>query len=714
MSTNAFLKPAEFYQREVNPIRNYIEQTSFYLHKMSGNDLNVCKEIITKNLRTKSSVFKDLVDPEVRYFERNDVGDRNEANIRLSNYISDVNKNEEILVPTFTTYLNTSIKKSIIVDFIDGNVKRRSKAKEEAFIAKGEGKKDLYIAKENEQANMKLYNNSLSGAFAAGGNVLNNPTAHNTLTSITRTESSLGNASNEKIIAGNRHYRNADTVLNNLISITSDLDREALTHVVIKYCLHIPTKQNVIDCIKYSSDLYWRDERAFQKIYDYIDKLDDIERVGFVYISDMFHIRKYNPNLIKVFLTTLATKINNHLELKPKEQLIDLLHKFDEQVINFGHLICLSEVKGIGKDYTKLSDIDINTLYYTCCNIQNTVDKYKDFIDAIFLTKHIPSNTAYIPNMIRRTVVLSDTDSTMFSVDEYVKWYFGKIIFNDEAFAIASAVMFIATQCIAHTLAVFSANLNVERPKLFNMAMKPEYAFPVFAQTPVAKHYFTCKTVQEGNVFKEMEMEIKGVHLKNSAAPRSIIKPAHAKMKQILLKIMNNEKIALLPELKEVAELERKISTSLLNGEVEYYKQSKIKTPEAYARSALESPYMHHLFWQSVFEPKYGKTEEAPYSVIKIPTIVDNITAVKRWIEIIKDKELADRLNNWFVARDKRDFPTIYISTAYIKAFGIPEEIKPIINIERIILDLTVVNRMILETLGYCPKTEKLIKDHGY
>ena len=146
----------------------------------------------------------------------------------------------------------------------------------------------------------------------------------------------------------------------------------------------------------------------------------------------------------------------------------------------------------------------------------------------------------------------------------------------------------------------------------------------------------------------------------------------------------------------------------------EYYKQSKIKTPEAYARSALESPYMHHLFWQSVFEPKYGKTEEAPYSVIKIPTIVDNITAVKRWIEIIKDKELADRLNNWFVARDKRDFPTIYISTAYIKAFGIPEEIKPIINIERIILDLTVVNRMILETLGYCPKTEKLIKDHGY
>lgn len=714
MSDNSFLKPAEFYQREVNPIRNYIDQTSFYLHKMSGKDLNVCKEVITKSLRTKSSVFENLIDPEVRYFERNDVGDRNETNIRLSNYISDVNKNEEILVPTFTTYLNTSIKRSIIVDFIDGNVKRRSKAKKEAFVAKAAGNIDLHITKENEQANMKLYNNSLSGAFAAGGNVLNNPTAHNTLTSITRTESSLGNASNEKIIAGNRHYRNADTVLNNLISITSDLDREALNTIVIKYNLYIPTKQDVVDCIKFSSDLYWRDEKAFQKIYNYIDTLDDIERAGFVYIGDMFHIRKYNPALIKVFLTTLAVKINNHLDLRDQDQLIDLIHKFDEQVINFAHLICSSEVKGIGKDYKKLSLADMNTLYYTCCNIQNTIDKYKDFIDAIFLTKHIPSNTAYIPNMIRRTVVLSDTDSTMFSVDEYVKWYFGEIIFNDEAFALASAVMFIATQCIAHTLAIFSANLNVERPKLFNMAMKPEYAFPVFAQTPVAKHYFTCKTVQEGNVFKEMEMEIKGVHLKNSAAPRSIIKPAHAKMKQILLKIMNNEKIALLPELKEVADLERKISTSLLNGEVEYYKQSKIKTPEAYARSALESPYMHHLFWQSVFEPKYGKTEEAPYSVIKIPTIVENITAVKRWIEIIKDRELAERLNNWFIARDKKDFPTIYISTSYIKSFGIPEEIKPIINIDRIILDLTVVNRMILETLGYCPKSEKLIKDHGY
>lgn len=713
MSGNVFLKPAEFYQRDVNPIKSYIEQMSFYLYKMTGRDINVCKEKLIQEFKEKKNCFREIVDPEVKYFERDDSGDRKETYISLSGYINEVNRNNELLAPTFTTYLNTAQTKSMLVSFIDNNVKRRSLAKKAAFKAKSDGNNFLYIIKNNEQNIMKLFNNSMSGAFATKGSVLHNPTGHNTLTSVTRTEGSLGNASNEKIIAGNRHYRNASTVLNNLIAITSDLDRIAIQNTIEKYNMKYPTHEDVVNCIKYSSDLYWKDDKAFQKINNFINTLDDIERAGFVYTGDMYHMRIHNEKLIMEFLTELSTKVNgNYLDRS-----IDFekeLQTTDEQVVNFAHLICSSEVKGMGKKYKEMSTDNVFTLLATSRHIVSVIEKYRDFIDTFFLSKHIPSNTAYIPNMIRRTVVLSDTDSTMFSTDEYIKWKYGQIIFNDETFAFASSVMFIATQCIAHTLAIFSANINVERPKLFNLAMKPEYSFPVFAQTPVAKHYYTFKTVQEGNVFKEPEMEIKGVHLKNSAAPKSIIAPAHKKMEEILLKITRNEKISLLQEIKEVVEIENHIRSSVLSGQTEYYKQSKIKNYEAYSRDKEQSPYLYHMFWDNVFAPKYGAVEETPYNVIKIPTIVENITGVRNWLNVIKDKELALRLDMWLSTYKKTSLPTIYISTQYVKAFGIPEEIKPIINVKKIILDLTIVNRMILESLGYCPKTEWLLSELGY
>ena len=169
MSGNVFLKPAEFYQRDVNPIKSYIDQMSFYLYKMTGKDKNTCREKLIQQFKEKRDGFRNIIDPEVKYFEREDNGDRKESYISLSGYINEVNKNKELLAPTFTTYLNTAQTKSMLVSFIDNNVKRRSLAKKAAFKAKSDGNNFLYIIKNNEQNIMKLFNNSMSGAFATKG-----------------------------------------------------------------------------------------------------------------------------------------------------------------------------------------------------------------------------------------------------------------------------------------------------------------------------------------------------------------------------------------------------------------------------------------------------------------------------------------------------------------------------------------------------------------
>jgi len=371
-------------------------------------------------------------------------------------------------------------------------------------------------------------------------------------------------------------------------------------------------------------------------------------------------------------------------------------------------------MRGNGKDYEKIPYGDVQTLLATCYNIVNTVHEYKDFIEAIFLTHNVPASTAYLPNMMRRDVCVSDTDSTMFAVDSWVVWYYDQLIINEESFALAGAVMFIATQCMAHGLALFSANMNVSRDKLFDLAMKPEFVFPVLAQTPVAKHYFTMTFIKEGNVFNIPAKEYKGVALKSSANAKSVVKNADEQMWRILTTIFNNEKISILHELKEVADLERRIIDSLFKGETEFFKHSMIKEPQSYANKPEQSPYLHHMLWQEVFEAKYGQIDPPPYSVIKIPTIVNNITSLRKWLADIEDRTVAAKLETWLTKHRKTSLPTMYLSDLHVSAFGIPEEIKIVIDTKRIILDLTGAQRLILDTIGYCVKTNYLVSELGY
>jgi len=704
---NIFLRPTEFYKRDISPLHQYVGQNSFYLSKMSGKNIEECKEFIIKGIKNK---VINAADPIVHYYQRDTNGDKKKTSCFLSNYINTVVSENEILAPTFTTYLQSSVKPSLLVNFILNSTRIRSKVKIEAAIAKANKQIDLFIAKDNEQANHKLYSNGASGGFASEGTILHNPTAHSTLTSITRTVSSLGNASNEKIISGNRHYRNPDVTLYDIINITSSLDKESFRNIITKYNLKYPSIEETESCILYSTDLYWRDRNAFNKIHSFILNLEDVERAAIVYISDLYHIRLHNESFVRTFLTELSSKITDVVVPDP----LATLKSIDSSIINYVHQICLLETRGIGKDYSKIMPEQVNTIAATSLNVINVIMKYRDFIENIFLTKNTPSGTAFIRNMIRRTVVVSDTDSTMFAMDEWVIWYFGKLVFHDEAFALSGSIMYLSTQCMAHILAMFSANISVERSKLYDIQLKPEFVFPVFAQTSVSKHYYTCIMVKEGSVFKELDREQKGVHLKNSASPKSLIEASSKKMDNILATVMRGEKISIIDELKDLASIERNIQKSLLNGEVEYYKKSKVKQPEAYARGEAMSPYLHHLFWVDIFADKYGSISPPPYTVIKIPTTVLNITGVKEWLANIEDKELATRLSSWLIKYDKTDLPTIYISISYITSFGIPEEIKSVINIKKIVLDLTLPNRIILQSLGYFPKHEMLISEVGY
>lgn len=702
-----FFKDKSQYHNQLNPIHGYLDQLSSYIQ----NTRSLSKE--EADIKARQVLRKYFKDKSVRYFERQENGDREVKDTTLLSYINNNIKEKNILVPTFTSYINADKKKSMLSEFIFQNVRKRSIAKKAGQKAKAEGNIELADAKNNEQNMMKIYNNSLSGAFAQAACILYNPTAHSTLTSITRTITSLSNASNEKLIAGNRFYPRGIDVMNNIIYISTYANVVDIKAVIEKFNLHIPTVEETVNVLKYSSDLYFRDDKFYQtKIIPYLQKLTGYHLAAICYIGDLYHIRVFNDDFMRNIINDMIQPVDAS---DIDDSVCNDIHSINENILNFVHHIFYSRAKGQGKDYDKMFESKsglVSSIYKTSRHVEDILRKYKSFFNCFFMTDILPGNSFRLKYMRRRTVVLSDTDSTCFTLDGWVKWlYKGEFLIDDKSIATTGAVAFIAAQAIINQLAILSRSMNISDDHINTLAMKNEFLWLVHVPAEVSKHYFAYTVIQEGNVFKEPDIEIKGVHLKNSAIPKFVIEDSKDLMKYILSTVSNNEKIKFNYVMQRIISLENNIRDSVYRGEPVYLKKSKIKNPEAYALEGIKSPYARHILWKDVFAPKYGEIQLPPYDVIKIPTIVNSRPAMVQWIESIEDKALAGRLVKWLEENNKKDLPTIYLNDMYVINNGIPSEIMGIIDIKRIILDVTIQHRVILETLGVMLYDNMLISE---
>lgn len=698
-----FFKDKAEYSSQLNPVRGYLEQLTKYIAVKKGIPLEEAK---TKAIEVIKQHFKDR---GIKYFEREENGDRVVKDGTLLGYIKTNIANKNILVPTFTSYMNGKVRKSILSEFIQVNVKVRSIAKKAAQKAKAEGDNDLYIAKNNEQSTKKTANNSLSGVFSQEACILHNPTAHNTLTSITRTITSLSNASNEKLIAGNRYYPRPIDVLNNIIYISTYTDNAQVKQVVEKFGLKLPSVDEVVSVLQYSSDLYFSDEKFYAtKIIPYLKKLTPYELAGICYMGDLYHLRHFNDGFMRQMIDDLTTPVNvvGDVKLESTKE----IHKVDEALLYYVHQIFFNKIKGFGKDYDKMNEAGLaSSLLATAHQVKDALFKYKDFFNVFFMSGIFPSNSFRLKNMRRRTVVLSDTDSTCFTLDEWVKWYKGKFFIDDKSIALAGCISYITSQAIVNSLAILSKNMNIEEELLNTLAMKNEFLWMVHVPAEVSKHYFAYTVMCEGNVYKEADIEIKGVHLKNSAVPKHIIADAKEIMQYILATVASNEKIKFNQIVKRIIDLEQEITDSIRKGETKYLKKSKIKNKEAYSKDEFKSPYQRHQFWIDVWSPKYGDIQDPPYDVVKLPTTVRTPTHTRAWLESIQDQDLKGRLGAYLIKYNKKNLPTIYLNEVYVLGNGVPQEIIDVIDTKRIIMDITLQHRVILETLGVLLQEDKLI-----
>lgn len=699
-----FKNKPEDYERTITPIKEYLNQASMYLSKRK----KISKEEALKEIKTLLKNSK-VNNPIIRYNTRLNNGDLKEDHIKTTDYLKDVLENNELMAPSWTSYKNPDILQSLHGDFLVYNVKERSRYKKEQFIAAQNNDPVKYSLYNTLQKTKKVYNNSLSGAYASKSTILYNPSSHSTLTSMTRCVASIGNSISESIIFGNKHFRKPELVYNYITAIISNINKEEVENCIKIYNLYIPKISDVMDMIIKSIKWYWRDTDIEKDIEDYLSCLEDYELTAVLYVNDLYHLRKHNDKLVRDMLSELKERKTGLTEdtiyLEKSAEGVEILSKIINADLIKGKVVNYKELKG-----TEI----LSSLASTAMNICKVLDKYKILFKTLLTTPILPISIAYIKDMMRECIVLSDTDSTCGSYGEWVNWYYGNNDFNSDSISLSAAVMTINTQAMDHNIKVYAKNMNIPLDKFDYLKMKNEFFWSSFVPSNVSKHYFASTLIQEGNVYRKADFELKGAHFIASAVNQYVVNKVHDMLKEVNDLVYNNKKLELHNYVKRVADLERYVLNMIDSGDMSIYSKATIKDGNSYKQGLEESVYWNHLLWKEVFEEKYGSPGEPPYMFIKIPTTLKTNKKLKDFLSSIKDDNIRERLTTSLEKRNKTMFGVFRPPLSICISKGIPEEFISVIDTFRVIEDNLRCGYLFLETLGFYKKDYKLLMDMGY
>lgn len=694
---SVFLRELEEYERGIDVIGGYFAQTKRYLALKSKHA--VSDERISAWLKKefgKGGRF-ELNPPKVKISVRDpETGDRKPGTTNMATLLKLIRDKQLIVSPSMTIYTPAHVKRSLLSEFIDENIAKRGKVKEEMFAAQAAKNEVLARNKENEQNSLKQRNNGLSGAHSSPFTILFNKSTHSSLTSMCRSATSYGNANNEKLLGGSRHYWAPAMVVNNILATCELTNYEEFEACMTQYEMHYPTVDETMDVIRYSTDLFWRNGWALNEIRELVTELTDLQRAAFVYIGDMYHVTKYNDALVRKIMAGFVERAT-----EPLEDYAEVKKSLDGDT---KVLLSLMYSDYIGS--SNLKDVERKTpekykiIMAGAKKLYDNINQWLPFFRAIMFTRNVPASIAKLPETIRRISMVSDTDSTMGTTQWWSDWYCGEGAVGREADAVADTMTYFAVQNISHMLARMSANVGVARNQTFRYSMKNEYKFAAFTLTSKAKHYFSVITSREGTLYEDPDLECKGVALRTASIPALIMQEFRETIKAISMTVMNGGKIRLFPIMQRIAEIEDSIVESVHMGDFKYLKTGNIKSKEGYTKPE-SSNYVYYEMWEEVFAPKYGSVGTPPYGVVKLSVDLANKTSVNRWLTKMEDQALAGRMRNFLAKKSGGQTFTQFLVPEVIGAStGIPKEMLDIADYRKIIFGSVEPYYHVLESLG--------------
>ncbi len=649
-----FLRNVDGYTRDLDVIANANQMAAQYLHLETGKPFQECLDYVIAV--TQPGEKFQLKEKEIKVLKRQPNGDRLPRTMLIGQLLRGVVKRRSILTPNLVVFDHPDINVSITGEYVDNKMANRDVVKhkeKQAELVKNYTAMALYA---NEQKNIKRLSNSVSGGHCSPHNPHYLKTGHSALTSSTRSATSYSNAGTERLIMGNRYYKNRDTIIDNILAITLIVKNSKFEDVINRYRLHIPTVDEVMLMVDYSASLYWAGKQEREIIVSLVSKLSHVERTAFLYIGDLHHLTMYNKDLIFSFIARCLNTDDTNEELdadsifkKVDADMVMLVSALHQDILGGESIYKLKQTSQ--SDYQKVAT--------TITRVQNLFMEYADLFQTIFVTDALPSEIYDYPVTLRRSVIGGDTDSTMFTVQSWVEAYFGSLIFTTQAKCVANVICYIDSQITAHYLAMMCKQIGVADRMLFRLKMKNEFSFIVYMKANIAKTYATLNDAREGNLYDVPRLDIKGVQLKDSKYADVVIKGLHLETEYIAVQISRGNGINIYEVMQRMANLEHLILESLNNGKTEFLIGMNVSPAEAY-KEPMSDNYMHYDLWSNVFAHEFGEINEPPYSAIKLSVNLSKLQHLEDWFAYLHP-DTVNYFKEWILLNGRNKFTMLLI-----------------------------------------------------
>lgn len=689
--TNPFMNPVDSYKRNLNLRAGVVKQTAKYISLKLGKPYEEILPLVKQEMANDPKL--KIKDAPMKYLRKVRNGQRELEEISFLQYLDLAIQTGRILSPSCVVYETAEENKSTTALWQDVNIAARKRSKQEMFRLGQIGDQIGAMLADYDQNARKIRINSVSGMRGFKGCALFLKTGHSSLTSLCRAAAGYGNATVERFLGGSRHYHTPEIAKANLMAVLTLENQDRWIPVVEKYNIHYPTVEETFAMVKRSTESYWESDEEDRNIRHLIGQMTPMERLICVYSGDMYHLVTYNPELGHELFDKLM--LVDYIEELPDWE-VDTeaeLEVLDSTEKAYVFALCSETLRGTTLDLLEEENPDgFRQVGVTAKLVRETLVEYTDLINVLFVPKHLPPSVGNIRDMMRSTGIIADTDSTIFTTQWWVEWKQGHI----QRGAIEDRVWYFTTysvcQGIAHSLATLSANVGVESKFTTRLAMKNEYGFPVLMNTNGSKTYAALVSMREGNVYKEYELDLKGVGLRGSTAAKSILDGVKGLINDLLMSIDTGKQLYARDVLQQIADTEIRVMTAIRAGDLEFLRNDTIKP---------DGIKMQHLdLWQNVFAPKYGDAAEPPLPVLKVSLDIPNKTALNSWISSIQDDRIQRELKAWFTKRNKTDFKTILLPYQAVRKDGIPEEVLSAINLKKLTYDICRGYYLVLEACG--------------
>lgn len=697
---NPFILNDEEYTRNIDSISSYIEQQAFYISTMTGKDNATTRKWLIDRMKDETVGLKD---PMVNLLSREGKIDRYKKQMSFSNYINSVAALDYPMMPTFTVYLPKRVKESLYSSFIVDKKKGRKKHKKLMFTAIMEGNKEKAQQENNNQQSLKIKINALSGAALMAYSPNYTASLHPTLTSVCRISTSYSNANNEKLMGGNRQYLSEVATLDDINLLAMRANKVDIEKTIMTHGMSHPTVEQTITALRDSTDLYWSRGQDMARVRAYLERLEGYQLSNIVYSSDLYHTAVINPNAVTKFITDFISVPRVSVD-NPSEY----LDSVDQHTLAYVCLLCSDLLKGVELHNVKSSNPELYKVVGGVC--KGTLDmlvEYSLFIKTFLRPDFLTPDVFNIEAIERKVVVTSDTDSTIFTTQHWTKFITGSYNFSDTSYRVGYFLTFLSSQTTVHILATMSRNIGIELESMHTISMKSEYYFPAYSLTGNSKHYYAYISAREGNVYDELELEVKGVNLRTSNLPASVMEPFNKQLRHVLSSVIEKNTLTVKDVLQSAYDTEVKVRTSLETGSVEYLKSFQLNTPDTY-KDGTDSPnYKAHTLWQECFADKYGSAPELPYVACSVGTSLTNGSSVKVWLETMEDQSVAKKIKQWMLNENKKDLPTIRVPKILFDKAPIPKEIVDAIDVPKTLLNIMGPWYLYLESMGFFLRNDK-------